>query len=338
MQIVCEKDGQRKSYVLDKDEIVIGRKEKNSDVDLQLELDPSISRRHLVVRLKGDRIEIEDLRSSWGTMVNGTSITNPTVVSEGDRIRIGDTFLSVSPPPKGGTVWLRLRDDGAVVEDGKFSDSELPEDLQVKSELKPSDSKASFGTDTASLTKQQLAMLFELPQHFAGEPNVDSLAQLLLNRATQIIPAAERGAVLIRDYNSDRFNVVVSRPEKTPPISQTLVRRCVAKRLGFIWSREQELNPTESMHKLGLETGLYAPLMWLDQIVGVICLDHLSASRAFSSEDLNFLMTVANYAGAAISNLILRKDLERSLDMSRQLMESVSKSMGSTPPTGQRAT
>ncbi|MGB0581291.1 MAG: GAF domain-containing protein [Limisphaerales bacterium] len=229
-------------------------------------------------------------------------------------------------------MWLRLRDDGAVVQEGEFCDLELPKDLEVKTELRPGDSKASFGNDTASLTKQQLAMLFELPQHFAGEPNVDSLADLLLNRATQIIPAAERGAVLIRDYNSDRFNVIASRPEKTPPISQTLVRRCVAKRIGFIWSREQELNPTESMHKLGLETGLYAPLMWLDQIVGVICLDHLSASRAFSSEDLNFLMAVANYAGAAISNLILRKDLERSLNMSRQLMDSVAKSMSGAKP------
>ncbi|MGB0581292.1 MAG: FHA domain-containing protein [Limisphaerales bacterium] len=105
MQIVCEKDGGRKSYVIDKDEIIIGRKEKNSDVDLQLETDPSISRRHVAVRLKGSKLEVEDLGSSWGTMVNGTSISSPTSIGEGDRIRIGDTFLTFTPPPQG---WDRV--------------------------------------------------------------------------------------------------------------------------------------------------------------------------------------------------------------------------------------
>jgi pSer/pThr/pTyr-binding forkhead associated (FHA) protein len=323
MQIVCEKDGNRKSYVVDKREVVIGRVEKNSDADLQLEFDPSISRRHLKIRLLDGKIEIEDLGSSWGTTVNGTTISSPIVVTDSDRVRIGDTFVKITPPENTGTMWLKLSEEGEVVPATVYSDEELPKDLRVRGELKPAEFGRNMETETASLTKKQLELLFELPQHFAKEPNTKSLANLLLNRATQIIPAAERGAVLIRGASTGRFDVAASRPEKKSPISQTLVKRCVAKRVGFIWSREQELEPTESMHQLGLETGLYAPLVWLDQVVGVICLDHLSASRAFSDSDLNFLMTVANYAGAAVSNLILRSDLERSLDMSKQLLESV---------------
>lgn len=327
MQIVCEKDGQRKSFVVDKREVLIGRAEKNSDADLQLEMDPSISRKHLKIRLRDDKIEIEDLGSSWGTTVNGTSISSPTYVTETDKVRIGDTFLKISPPERGGTMWLKLSKDGEMVPATVYSDTELPKDVKVQGELSPLDTGKLLSSDTAALTKKQLELLFELPQHFAKEPNTAALGNLLLNRATQIIPAAERGAVLVRGASYDRFEIVASRPEKKPPISQTLVKRCVAKRVGFIWSREQELEPSESMHQLGLETGLYAPLMWLDQIVGVICLDHLSASRAFSDSDLNFLMTVANYAGAAVSNLILRADLEKSLEMSKQLLDSVSHTM-----------
>jgi len=329
MQIVCTKDGERKSFVLDADDIVIGRRDKNSSADLQLDFDSSISRRHLRVRLLDGEIFVEDLGSSWGTKVNGQAIESRTRVTPSDEIRIGDTTVSVTPPPSGSTIWLRL--EPREVKD--FSDDELPQNVTVESELTPQETMVRIERETVQMSKKQLAVLFELPQHFAGEPTTESLAQLVLNRALQIIPAAERGAVVVRDRaRNDQFGVIASRPEKQPPISQTLVKRCVANRVGFIWTREQEMDPTESMARLGLETGLYAPLLWLDQVVGVVCVDSRSARTAFSRDDLGFLMTVANYAGAAISNLMLRKDLEQSLAMSQRLLASVSKQQAAKKP------
>ncbi len=40
--------------------------------------DPRVSRRHAVVRLEGTALTVEDLGSSAGTAVNGTTIAGPT--------------------------------------------------------------------------------------------------------------------------------------------------------------------------------------------------------------------------------------------------------------------
>jgi pSer/pThr/pTyr-binding forkhead associated (FHA) protein len=322
MRIVCIRGDEKRTFMLDKDQVVIGRRDPNSQADLQLEFDSSISRMHLRATLESGQIYVEDLGSSWGSKINGQPVNERTRLTVDDEIEIGNTIVKISPPPAGSTVWLNLDRRQAA----SFSDDELPTDVTVDSELSPVESMDNVERDTVHMSKKQLAVLFELPQHFAGEPTKSSLAELVLDRALQIIPGAQRGAVLVRDRSTnDKFAVVASRPADDPPVSHTLVKRCVANRVGFIWSREQEMDPSESMSRLGLETGIYAPLVWLEQVVGVVCIDSMSANRSFSRDDLGFLMTVANYAGAALLNLMLRQDLEQSLAMSQQLLASVAK-------------
>jgi hypothetical protein len=51
--------------------------------------------------------------------------------------------------------------------------------------------------------------------------------------------------------------------------------------------------------------------------------------ETFSEGDLSSVSTVAHYAGAAISNLVLRAELDSSISISvsRKLMESMSKQL-----------
>ncbi|MGY8674198.1 MAG: hypothetical protein ACKVHO_16605 [Verrucomicrobiia bacterium] len=49
--------------------------------------------------------------------------------------------------------------------------------------------------------------------------------------------------------------------------------------------------------------------------------------ETFSEGDLSSVSTVAHYAGAAISNLVLRAELDSSISVSRKLMESMSKQL-----------
>jgi predicted component of type VI protein secretion system len=72
------------------DEVVIGR----TDADLTL-ADPEISRRHAVVRARGDLLEVADLGSLNGTWVNGVRVTTPTQLAAGDSLRVGTTTLAV---------------------------------------------------------------------------------------------------------------------------------------------------------------------------------------------------------------------------------------------------
>jgi predicted component of type VI protein secretion system len=92
------------------DGMTIGREE--CDVNL---VDPEVSRRHAAIRAADGSFAIEDLGSTNGTYVNDARITRATVLSHGDRVRLGGTEWTVQvaevtaaqpaaapPPPPAG--------------------------------------------------------------------------------------------------------------------------------------------------------------------------------------------------------------------------------------------
>ena len=74
-----------RQFPLVEGERIIGR-----DLDVDVTLDSTtVSRRHARLHLSPDAATIEDLGSKNGTFVNDAPVVEPTVVSDGDRIRIG---------------------------------------------------------------------------------------------------------------------------------------------------------------------------------------------------------------------------------------------------------
>jgi pSer/pThr/pTyr-binding forkhead associated (FHA) protein len=70
----------------------VGRAE--ADVPLP---DPDVSRRHAVFHQVDSGIGVEDLGSRNGTYVNDRRISGITTVSEGDRVRFGNTVWRLDP-------------------------------------------------------------------------------------------------------------------------------------------------------------------------------------------------------------------------------------------------
>lgn len=71
-------------------ELVIGR----ADADLTIE-DSELSRRHVLLRPVDGGVEIQDLGSTNGTIVNGTRISVPVTVMGGASIELGDTRIAL---------------------------------------------------------------------------------------------------------------------------------------------------------------------------------------------------------------------------------------------------
>ena len=73
-------------------DIVIGRVSTcNVEIDHE-----AVSRRHAVLRRRGDDVVVEDLESRNGTLVNGTPITGPRRVTAGDTVAIGPASVVVA--------------------------------------------------------------------------------------------------------------------------------------------------------------------------------------------------------------------------------------------------
>ncbi len=83
-----EGPGAPRDYVLDLDEIVIGRSNQ-----AHIAIDSSmISRRHMVLSRSGPEYTVSDLNSSNGVFLNGIK-AHSAVLREGDTLQIGDVVL-----------------------------------------------------------------------------------------------------------------------------------------------------------------------------------------------------------------------------------------------------
>lgn len=83
-----EGPGAPRDYVLDLDEIVIGRSNQ-----AHIAIDSSmISRRHMVLSRSGPEYTVSDLDSSNGVFLNGIK-AHSAVLREGDTLQIGDVVL-----------------------------------------------------------------------------------------------------------------------------------------------------------------------------------------------------------------------------------------------------
>jgi pSer/pThr/pTyr-binding forkhead associated (FHA) protein len=54
-----------------------------------------VSSKHVLFEATPSGLLVEDLLSTNGTQVNGADISQPTLLSQGDRVEVGDTIFRV---------------------------------------------------------------------------------------------------------------------------------------------------------------------------------------------------------------------------------------------------
>ena len=67
---------------------------RSNDMDIHLD-DTFVSSKHALFEMTQNGLQVEDLRSTNGTQVNGDDVTGTRVLRVGDRVEIGDTVFRV---------------------------------------------------------------------------------------------------------------------------------------------------------------------------------------------------------------------------------------------------
>jgi adenylate cyclase len=167
----------------------------------------------------------------------------------------------------------------------------------------------------------RLGLLYELPLRFASTTRLEELLQKIVERLVQVIPDAERGALLLSDAESGSLALrAYFPPEDAPSASTTLAQRAMTQREGFIWQQsEAETGPKSTA---GIGTGMYAPLIWREEVLGAICVDHPDREQKFSDDDLRLLVPVAQYAAMAVAHQRVLDDLRRHAELTNRLFSS----------------
>lgn len=67
---------------------------RSSDMDILLD-DTFVSSKHALFEMTPNGLQVEDLRSTNGTQLNGADITTSTLLDVGDEVAVGDTVFRV---------------------------------------------------------------------------------------------------------------------------------------------------------------------------------------------------------------------------------------------------
>jgi adenylate cyclase len=305
MIILCSYEGKSRRIEVAEKSARIGRRVQNSGVTVDLSADPSISRVHARIWVEGGACWIEDLQSRYGTYVNDRRLETPWKIRPGDVITLGDTVLSVELESLAG---------------GNFADEfEFPTQMDARAA-----SSSHKLANSSVLERDQLGLLLDLPLQLAAMQELGGLMQLIVERVVGVIRGATRGALMLMEGDEKpQLQLRGSVPKGEKPISRTLAQRTVDDGRAFVWNKSAGGGALmDSMTHF--EAGMYAPLCWNKETLGVICVDNQGGNASFSEDDLRLLIAVAQYSAAAVSNRKMQETLLFNAEVLDRLLTSFS--------------
>ncbi len=316
MRIIYRFENKERVFGRDTTQVIIGRPKPGTVIDLDLTPDQSVSRPHARLWLENGKCWIEDMGSSRGIQVSGEEIKGKAKreVRPDDLIVIGQTTLQVEIPGGQPDPPAELPPEPLAEEPPVGIRQTLDASVPMSSHV------ASAGTDT----NQRLALLLDLPLEFGREGRLDELLQKIVQRLVEIIPGAERGALLVKDPKTGELLLKAHLPAGQPAVSMTLARRAMEQRQGFVWQRANE-GLTSSMLQHNITSGMYVPLLWEDKPLGVACVDNSKTSScAFEVDDLRLMVAVAQHAAMALATQQLHEELRHSSTILARLLTNFS--------------
>jgi transcriptional regulator with GAF, ATPase, and Fis domain len=273
--------------------------------------DPSVSRRHCLIRGEAGQFKIIDLDSFNGTFVNGVPV-NERSLEHGDQIAVGDILLL-----------LLLRESEAEQTAGLV---ELGgEDLITRSTIRLQRGDAFY------LRPEQVATALPAHERVARDLNVllkisttvnslrgaEVLQKRLLELILEVIPA-ERGSILLTDEAGKEFTSVLGRHRSAghvgvTEVSRTITSQVLQEGVALLCNdifRSEVLNGAESLVASQIRSVLCVPLAVSERTLGIIYFDTREASVRFDEGHLQLLTAIAGIAAVALANAERAEALE----------------------------
>lgn len=279
----------------------------------------SVSRQHARLELQGDRAWVTDLGSKNGTFVNDARIERTAALAPGDRVRVGEVNLRLvlaaptTPPDAPVPVEPTLVRRGAA----ELLSSAIevpwggPESLPTLKGLRLPSPVAVRGAE------EKLRLLLNVSQLLAAPAEAETIAQRVLELAFQLLEA-DRGAVLLFDARTHALVPRAARneaPTETDeaPYSRHIIEWVRAQRAAGLFSNalvDFRLQGAHSVRAAAICSAMAAPLLFDDELLGVLYVDSKASPDRYGEADLEFLTAFANLAASALENARLRARLE----------------------------
>ncbi len=314
-----------------KQKIELGRKPisigRHPECDIIID-NGSVSRHHAKIVNESGSYFVQDLDSRNGTFVNGSQIHNLMKLYDGSEIQICDVkfhfFLSdqMPPTPVRPTVDPGSHGHSSIVmeEDDDEKYSTIMSQLDVPSHH----SHLSSGHVSA---EDKLQALIKITHAVSEAVTQAEILDNILTCLFDLFVEADRGFIVLKmdDGRLRPVGMKTRRPqdEELIKISRTIVDTVMQTKRPLISSdaaTDSRFDMSQSIADFRIRSIMCAPLInSKDEPIGVIQLDTLKRSIAFSEEDLEIMVTVAMQASLAIQKSDLFEEAKKADDFESDL-------------------
>lgn len=326
-----DRTGER--IVLDDGRILIGR-----HPDCRVVLDaPSVSRQHCALTVAADGVVAEDLRSRNGTLVNGSPLTTPRRLEDGDELGLcGHRLVFRATSSAVTDSWA-----AAVVDDDFEDDPTGGSDALIVSQMDVVRPSADEGLDQH--TQAKLRAVLGLNRAIGASLSLDDVLPRLLDGLLEVFPQADRGFVLLAQPPTGKLRVRARRTkhpdEGHPRISRTLIDRVATSRRAILSAdavTDTRFRANESVLVGSIRSVMCVPVTAGDgRLLGVLQVDSRDMRDRFDADDLEVLVGLVGRAAQAIEQALAhderveREQLDRDLELAHRVQQGL---LPSGPP------
>lgn len=319
--------------VIDRETMTMGR---STSSDLQI-IDKRASRNHAVVRRGEGNYLVEDLGSKNGTLLNERPVSGRMTLKNGDRIQIGDTVVIFEREPnESGQLGADTTKSGSV-RLTSHNPLETADVVSVHQSTPPIEFGPDGVTPTVDLSKlrdpqDRMRLLLRVAESIRSELDLDRLLTRIMDMVWQVL-SPSRGTILLRDDGARGLEPVVVRT--TDPraehisVSRSIVERSMAEKVSILVSdapSDIRFSGNDSVVAGQIKSAVCTPLVYQNQVLGVLYVDTLDpSSHYFTQDEMELLTGIANQAATAIANsrlherVVNQKRLERELEIARNI-------------------
>lgn len=287
-------------FALPADELSLGRDASNG---LPIG-DPSVSRRHCLIRSDGSGFKVRDLESRNGTLVNGEAVRERWL-HHLDEIAVGDSvFMFLTEEELD-----RASGSSRLVE----FDDEKP--THAVAQIRPQDvlylqpDKILSELPATSRLARNLNALLKISRAVHSIRDLDELQAQILSLIFEVAPA-ERGAILLNGTSGGEFNAFHGRNrdlanDRPVRVSRTIAQRVLEQGVAILGSdvpSSSGLGGVESLIASQVRSLLCVPLTIFQRAIGCIYLDTISIANRFSEDHLQLVTAIAGISAVALEN------------------------------------
>jgi len=290
---------------------------RHPDNTIQI-LDRIISKEHAQIQRAADgRYLLRDLRSLNGTFLRGERVADHYLL-DGDEFTMGSTRIVFVDKPKADDALQRVTIAPGLTEShirGRVAAN--TGDFMPEKQI----------ADEKNLRRdyERLRIGHELARAVGSELDLDKLLPKILDKAFELV-GADRGVILLNNDKGELVpRYVKTRSGKSDPnivLSKTVMAEVTNNKAAVLSSdatMDARFSGAHSIIMQGIRSTMTLPLLHAGDLLGIMHLDSLFTSNAFTEKDLQICTGMAAQAAISIQNARLAHRIEKEAQTRAQI-------------------